>query len=288
MPRPTIENYQGEGSVGVGLENQEWENRKNALIYDVTQPYVFENERFSKIIIQEIERLGEPPCVVELACGTGLLGTKVIEAFPGLTYHGYDLSVEMVKIFEAKLSSSVRAKSSVTFYAPVDLRREASLAGIRYQNANILLISQFTQYLPTMTSSQAGISRRDFLHICADSLVRPGKMFVIEDVAGETEAEHEAFSRAWDEYVRIRYKAYEQQLKAALDPIAPDFAGAISTMVANPSLIGLVRKKRRAARGEEVVPLSEWKRIFENLELSYRMERHDALRNFYLFMFDVL
>ena len=51
----------------------EFSDLRNAAMYDVTQPFIFDNSCFANIILEEIKSCPKAK-IVEFGCGTGLLG----------------------------------------------------------------------------------------------------------------------------------------------------------------------------------------------------------------------
>jgi hypothetical protein len=105
-------------------------------------------------------------------------------------------------------------------------------------------------------------------------------------VRGETPREHAELSSAWDRAVVARYAENLSVIEAGLNDIDPAFVQAIKNMIAHPGLVRMIREKRRAARGEEIISLSAWKQILANIGLTYRIYPHESLPNFYLIILE--
>jgi hypothetical protein len=105
-------------------------------------------------------------------------------------------------------------------------------------------------------------------------------------VYGESQQEHAALSSAWDRAVVARYAENLSVIEAALNDLDPAFVQAIRNMIAHTGLVRMIREKRRAARGEEIISLSAWKQILATTGLTYRVYLHDSLPNFYMFILE--
>jgi SAM-dependent methyltransferase len=261
----------------------EFEDRTSALVYDLTQPYILDTSCFAAVISREAAAYGQRPRIVGIGCGTGLLSLKILRALLGFEYHGLDRSKAMVDLFASKAAELPANKGTVRFTAPVDLRLRASLENLGEPSIDLAVLSQFLQYVPEQPPSAEFVSKEEFLRRILQMLQPAGKMFVVEDVFGENQEEHMALSAAWDRAVLANYAASWAGLEAALQPVQPEFVAAIRKMLQQPSLMHIVRERRRQTRGEEILPLSKWKGMLERLGVRYRILPHATLPNFYLF-----
>ncbi len=266
-------------------DSSEFSSLKNAQIYDVTQPFVFDNSCFANIIRDEV-KASPAPTIVEFGCGTGLLSMKLLSSLQHFDYYGIDLSLAMLAIFTRRLAGVCKAADRVTLVAPVDLRRKLSLSTIVPKKADVVLMSQFLQYIPFRPEGDGYISKEEFLTQCRDITKAGSRIIIVEDVRGESPQEHADLSRAWDRAVLERYAENLSLIEAGLNDLDPSFVQAIRNMIAHPSLVRMIREKRRAARGEEIISLSAWKQMLANTGLMYRVYPHESLPNFYLFILE--
>jgi len=263
----------------------EFSSLKNAQIYDLTQPFVFDNSCFARIIREEI-RPSPAPTVVEFGCGTGLLSMKLLSSLEHFDYYGTDLSLAMLAIFTRRLADLCKAGDRVTLVAPVDLRKKSALSTLVSKQADIVLLSQFLQYIPLRPDGDGYFSKEEFLAECRGITKEGGRIVIVEDVRGESPQEHAELSSAWDRAVVARYAENLSFIEAGLNDIDPAFVQAIRNMIAHPGLVRMIREKRRAARGEEIISLSVWKQILAKIGLTYRIYPHESLPNFYLIILE--
>jgi SAM-dependent methyltransferase len=263
----------------------EFSRLKNALIYDVTQPFVFDNSCFANIIREEV-KASPAPTIVEFGCGTGLLSMKLLSSFEHFDYYGIDLSLAMLAIFTRRLAGLCKAADRVTLVAPVDLRIKSALSTLVSKKADVVLMSQFLQYIPLRPDGDGYINKEEFLAQCREITKAGGRIVIVEDVWGESPQEHADLSSAWDRAVVARYTENLSVIEAGLNDVDPAFVQAVRNMIAHPGLVRMIREKRRAARGEEIISLSAWKQILANTGLTYRVYPHESLPNFYLLILE--
>jgi SAM-dependent methyltransferase len=279
-----LDRISNEPEQPVTLNSAEFSSLKNAQIYDVTQPFVFDNSCFANIIREEVKAY-PAPTIVEFGCGTGLLSAKLLSSIEHFDFHGIDVSMAMLAILARRLAAFSKADNRVTLDAPVDLRRRSALSALVPQQADIVVMSQFLQYIP-LRPDEDHWSKEEFLAQCGDITRAGGRIVIIEDVYGESPEEHRALSRAWDRAVLGKYTENLSLIEAGLNDLDPAFVEAIRNMIAHPGLVRIIREKRRAARGEEIISLSAWKWMLANTGLTYRVYPHESLPNFYLFILE--
>lgn len=260
------------------------EETRAAAVYDLLLPVLWDASTFSDAIRGEVYAALLGPRLVEFGCGTGHASLSVLTGRPDIEYHGFDRSAALVGVFAAKLKRLGRPLRSVTLVAPFPLRESVIRAHLRDRRADYLVLPRFLQCVPPYTPSSNQLHRAAFLDFCRH-LVRPGgRIFIVENVRGETTDEEQGFERAWDEAVCRAASARRDELKYLLRVLDPTLADLLERRPGDQTLAATIRAKCQRTGGGRLLTLSAWRQLFVHLGLSWRELRHETLENFHLFV----
>jgi SAM-dependent methyltransferase len=268
------------GKTSASLGAHELDDPTQALVYDLTQPYVVDHGCFVEPVAGAIERSGAAR-IFDLGCGTGLQAMPLLERVKEVDYLGVDRSAAMVSLFQRKLDARPALAKRASLRSGLDLRMRRALEALPALGGGAVLMSQFLQYFPVAPGGDV-VAKAEMLAQCVALAGPGGRVFVIEDVAGEDPAEHARLSAQWDSAVVARYAKGIDDLRASLGSIAPRHLDAIGTLLKRPSLMATMRERRRQTRGETILPLSAWRALVGGLGRSLQLVRHRELENFYL------
>jgi SAM-dependent methyltransferase len=262
------------------------EERRFAATYENLQPCFLDYTGFGKAIADVAARVRGRARMLEFGCGTGMLASEVLDAVRNLDYRGVDASPSMVDIFARRAAHLGRTGRSIVASSPVDLRLKASLtAALKGESADIVLMSQFLQYIPVRSSEV--LADRAGMVAAARNVLRPGgKIMIIEEVFGESLEEHRRFANEWNRYAIRQISERFYEIEAALRHVDPALLDLLAALTGRPSLVQVVREQLWRHGEPQVLPLSAWCRLFELMRLRYQAIPHDTLRNFYLFVID--
>jgi SAM-dependent methyltransferase len=222
--------------------------------------------------------------VLDLGCGTGLQALPLLERLKEVDYLGVDRSAAMVSIFRQKLDARAFASRAALRHG-LDLRIRGALDALPLLGGGAVVLSQFLQYFPVAPAGET-LAKSEMLAECVSLAGPGGRVFVIEDVAGEDPAEHARLSAQWDSAVVARYRERIDELGSTLGKIAPRHLDAIKTLLRRPTLMATMRERRRQTRGETILPLSAWRALLGALERPLHLVRHRELENFYLMVIE--
>ena len=258
--------------------------KRRAAVVDVLHPLVFDFSCFTGAIVQEASRYWGRSKMIDLGCGTGRVAMDLLAKMPCLDYVGMDASEPMVWVFRRKAVRLSHPRQTLTFEAPVDLRQRDVVASVAPGGADMILLSQFLQYIPLQSPGQNLHNRVEMLTAARD-LTRPGgRLFIIEEVFGENAEEHLTFAVNWDQAIASQVQANFQRLGQVLRNIDPSLVDLLRAKRDHRALAGLMRERAHRQGDRQIVPLSVWCRTFEHLGLRYRAVPHAVLPNFYLFV----
>lgn len=258
----------------------EFDDPTQALVYDLTQPYVIDLGCFVETIVGELRQL-RTGCLLDLGCGTGLQALPILERLEGIAYVGIDRSAAMVSIFRKKVEERRGWGAGVELRAGVDLRARAAVDALAPLDGGAILMSQFLQYLPVQPTPEIP-GKSEMLARAVRLAGRGGRVLVIEDVMDEDDNKIPRWSSEWDRAVLERYRENFDRLRDSLGQVAPRYVEAIRMLVERPALMPAMRERRRRSRGETILPLSAWRRILGGLGRPFRMVPHLELGNFFL------
>ena len=262
------------------------EERRFATTFEHLQPCFVDYTSFGKTIADVAARLRGRARMLEFECCTGKLAAEVLQYVRNLDYRGLDPSPSMEDIFARRATDLGRHGRSVAVSSPVDLRLKASLAAaLKNESADIVLMSQFLQYIPIRSSEV--LADRAGMVAAARHVLRPGgKIMIIEEVFGESLEEHRRFANEWNRFAIDRISERFHDIEAALRHVDPALLDLLAALSGRPSLVQVVREQLWRHGEPHVLPLSAWCRLFELMRLRYQAIPHDTLRNFYLFVID--
>ncbi|MBI4421294.1 MAG: class I SAM-dependent methyltransferase [Gemmatimonadetes bacterium] len=274
----------GRESAGSRASEQE---RGYVLIYDRLQPCLVDYSPFAKVISDVAGAYGERARMIELGCGTGLLAYDVLAAAGNLDYLGLDASRVMVDLFAQKAAGLPQAGRTISFAAPADPRRKGTMAALQAEAADFVVMSQLLQSLPPAPVATTDLIDRVGLLMSAGRLVRPGgKLFVIEEVFGESVEEHALLVNEWHAAAAERLRAQAVEIHAALRGVDPALLDQLTKIPSQATLVRWLRERLWRYGEPQILPLSAWCALFGHLRLRYRALPHPTLRNFYLFVID--
>ena len=260
------------------------ETRRAALL-DLVHSWALDLSPFAPIIAAHLN--GKPSAtVIELGCGTGELAMQLLRGNPTCAYYGFDDSSAMAQLFGAK-ARTLATPANVHLTAPIDLTRKPATAMLqRCPRADAVLMVRFLQIIPPIVAAGDLFSRADLIHE-ARRLSRPGaKLFIVEDVFGESPDAHRAAQAAWDEVIMAALNARADLLLRLLPPIDPE----LGARVAQGDRASILRGVRAALdRGFErqPLPLSAWSFLLHRLGFKHQSYVHPALAHLCLFAIDL-
>ena len=265
----------------------EFDDRRNARLYDLTQPLIINKTPICQAVAELLRQRPRTLRIAELGCGTGLFSLPVLAALDSFDYLGLDASGAMIQVLREKLERQP-ARGSTSFLSGRDLRRRDAYEAVWQFQPDVVISAQFLQYIPIQPASgqsAAQLSRLGFLQLCCSKLPADGLLVLFEDVAGETQQETCELGAAWDARVIQQYREHPELLKRVAE-LDADFARVVKRAMDNPQIMALVRERRRSARGENILPLSTYKDMFQQAGFAATISQHPELANFYLFVLE--
>lgn len=177
-----------------------------------------------------------------------------------------------------------RALRVIKLTAPVDPRRQDVPVSLYGGTAEIVLVADFLQYVPLSAPSDDWFGRVGLLRQLRGLLRPGGRMFIIEDVLGESSEEEARFDFLWNQSMVTRARpVFESHLALLLEGLDPELAHLVGRVLEQPSLSRVVRQRiRREPQGQRL-PLKAWVRLFEHLGWPYTATQHVELGNLCLF-----
>lgn len=261
------------------------DERRYALTFDRLQPCFVDYSCFAQAISGVAAAYKGRAKMLELGCGTGLLAMEVLSAAGHLDYHGVDASEPMIELFGQKAAALAQTGRSISLTAPADPRRKQTIEALKGEAVDFVVMSQLLQSAPPGPSP--GLLDRVGLLLSARRFVRPGgKLFIIEEVFGETTQEHALLTNQWHSAAVDQICAGFLDIQSALRDVDPGLVDLLARVPGQPSLVRVVRDQLRRYGEPQVPPLSAWCALFEHLKLRYRALPHSTLKHFYLFAID--
>lgn len=260
------------------------ETRRAALM-DLVHSWALDLSPFAPIVLSHINGKSNPT-VIELGCGTGELALQVLRANPSCAYYGFDDSTAMAQLFGTK-ARALAVPPNVHITAPIDLTRKPAATMLKgCPRADAVLMVRFLQTIPPMVPTGEDFSRADLLNE-ARRLSRPGaKLFLVEDVFGESPDAHRGAQAVWDDAILSAVSARKDLLVRLLPTVDPD----LNAMVQSGDRVGILRAIHGALdRGfdRQPLPLSAWSFLFHRLGFRHQSYVHPALSNVCLFVIDL-
>lgn len=180
-----------------------WQESDSQDFIDYGRYFVPQREYQLQTIGDLIPPPNQPAHVLELSCGEGLLAEVLLQRFPNITLHGYDLSAAMLQQAQARLALFSER------FAP----RQFDLTETEWRTAE----SRFHAIVSSLTVHH--LDGPDKLRLFLDlyQMLLPGGTLVIADLIAPTRTLGTAVAaQAWDEAVRQR----SQQLDGNEDALA--------------------------------------------------------------------
>ncbi len=266
-----------------GAEGLRPEDR-HAFCRDLLQPYVDDYSCFTRAIAAEAVRYWGRPRMLDFGCGTGTVALPILAGARDLDYMGFDPSEPMVRLFRRKTAKVERARRVIQLTAPVDPRRRDVPVSLYGGTAEMVLAADFLQYVPLAAPSDDWYGRVGMLNMLRGLLRPGGRMFIIEDVLGESSEEEAQFDCLWNQSMVTRVRpVFESHLAPLLGQLDPELSDLVCRMPRQPALARVVRERiRREPQGQRL-PFDAWARLFEHLGWQYTVMRHVELGNLYLF-----
>lgn len=253
-----------------------------AAVEDLLRPYLFDDTALQRIVCDEVRDPVSRPHIVEFGCRTGHWATPVLAARPDAVYHGFDTSEARVAVATCKLARQAPG-GRATFTAPFELNTRAIGEALQGLRADFLVLPRFLQTVPLCTTDENRLHRVAFLALCRQ-LVKPGgRMFIVEDVYGESADEAAHLARASRDAFRARLIRDLERVRNLVRRIDPGLAGGLARLPGDPRLLGELQDRVRPPGTSQILPLTAWRRMFEHLGFTYRTAQHDAQRQLFLF-----
>ncbi len=253
-----------------------------AAVEDLLAPYQFDYSTFQQIVCDELRDPVSRPRIVEFGCRTGHWTTLALAARPDAVYHGFDASEARTAVATCKLARQAPG-GRATFTAPLTLDAKAIGEALQGLRADFLLLPRFLQTVPLCTTDETRLHRVAFLAFCRQ-LVKPGgRMFVVEDVFGESADEAAQLARASHDAFRARLIGDLEQVRHRLRRIDPGLAGGLARLPGDPRLLGELQDRVQPPGTIQILPLTTWQRMFEHLGFAYRTVQHETQRQLFLF-----
>ena len=263
----------------------EFDDRRNARLYDLTQPLIINKTPICQAVAELLRQRPRTLRIAELGCGTGLFSLPVLAALDSFDYLGLDASGAMIQVLREKLERQP-ARGSTSFLSGCDLRRRDAYEAVWQFQPDVVISAQFLQYIPIQPASgqsAAQLSRLGFLQLCCSKLPADGLLVLFEDVAGETQQETCELGAAWD---AARHPAIPRAPGVAEESgrARCRFRPRCEASDGQSSDHGAGARRRRSARGENILPLSTYKDMFQQAGFAATISQHPELANFYLFV----
>ncbi len=253
-----------------------------AAVEDLLAPYQFDYSTFQQIVCDELRDPVSRPRIVEFGCRTGHWTTLALAARPDAVYHGFDGSEARTAVATCKLARQAPG-GRANFTAPLTFDANAIGEALQGLRADFLLLPRFLQTVPLCTTDENRLHRVAFLAFCRQ-LVKPGgRMFVVEDVFGESADEAAQLARASHDAFRARLIGDLEQVRHRLRRIDPGLAGGLARLPGDPRLLGELQDRVQPPGTNQILPLTTWQRMFEHLGFAYRTLQHETQRQLFLF-----
>ncbi len=257
---------------------------RRALCHDLLRPYIADYSCFTRVIAAEATGYWGRSRMIDIACGTGTVAMPILAAAPNLDYLGFDASEAMVRVFRRKTVKVERPRRIITLTAPIDPRSRDLPASLYGGTAEMVLVADFLQYTPLAAPSDDWHNRVDLLGVIRGLLRPGGKMFIIEDVLGDTSDDEALFASRWNHAMVTRVRPmFESHLAPLLGQLDPALLDLTCGMLKQPVLARVIRERLHREPQRQRLPLTTWARLFEHLGWRYTAMRHAEFGNLYLF-----
>jgi SAM-dependent methyltransferase len=256
---------------------------QGAAVRDLLEPYLYDYSSFIELMCDELRDPRSRPRIVEFGCGTGALTVPLLATRQDVAYHGFDrspsnITAAMVKVSRGGGGLEPRAR----FTAPFPLDPRAIGEVLQGHRVDFLLLPRFLQTVPLCGTDQGSPHRVTFLAFCRQ-LVKPGgRIFVIEDVYGESAEEHARLSLAARGVFRAGLVTDLERVHGALRNIDPALSARLGRLPGDPGLLEELLRRVQRPDGQ-ILPLSAWQRMFEHLGFTYRTVQHETQKRLFLF-----
>lgn len=258
--------------------------RNRALCHDLLQPYIADYSCFSRIMAAEATPFWGRPRMFDLACGTGLITLPVLAAVPHLDYYGFDSSEPMIRVFRHKSVKVEGPRRVIKLAAPLDPRSRLVPPSAYGGTAELVLAAHLLQHVPLAASSEDSYNRVGMLRF-ARELTRPGgKLFIIEEVFGESGEHHAHCTTSWNQAMVDRIRGDFPILARAVGALDPEMRELLGRVLSQASLAETLRERLQREPDRQLLPLAAWCRTFEHLGWRYNTYRHESVENLCLFV----
>jgi tRNA (cmo5U34)-methyltransferase len=168
-----------------------WQESDSQDFIDYGRYFVPQREYQLQTIADLIPPPDGPAHILELSCGEGLLARVLLNRFPTITLHGYDISPAMLQQAQARLAQ----------FGPRFVPRQFDLAETEWRTAEPAF------YAAVSSLTVHHLDGPDKLRLFLDlyRMLQPGGVLVIADLVASTRPLGTAVAaKAWDEAVRQR------------------------------------------------------------------------------------
>ncbi|HEX9704219.1 MAG TPA: class I SAM-dependent methyltransferase [Gemmatimonadales bacterium] len=253
-----------------------------AQVFDLLSPLLWDFTPFTEALEQEIRAWPGSPRVYEFGTGAGHVALPLLGARPDLVYHGFEWSAELAALFERKARRLPAGSGWVSCTAPCRLSLRALREPVRGMRADVIVLTEFLAHVPPRPDGDA-LHRVAFLSLCAQMLKPGGRLFVFEQVEGESAEEQLALLAGWERVAQTRMRERLRTLHHPAHERDPDFDALMRQVVRDPLWLRALREELGAPEPEGL-PLSGWQQLFQHLGFRCHTIPHHTLRNFYLFV----
>lgn len=173
------------------MDDYLWQESDSQEFIDYGRYFVPQRELQLQTIADLIPPPHGPADILELSCGEGLLAETLLNRFPTITLHGYDISPVMLQ----------RAKARLVAFGEQFVPRRFNLAETEWRTAE----PTFHAVVSSLTIHHLDGPEKQQLFCDLFAMLLPGGTLVIADLVAPTrELGTAVAAQAWDDVVRQR------------------------------------------------------------------------------------